>query len=114
LASLPGKALPELLIIVALGNGFIITAMLWGAFLAELIDRRLKNSAAYLAVLGVLAFFGIIHSSMPDGMMYLPWNLTGMARQVPYQFAAAYIALAGLFFALSFTKESKEPMIQVH
>jgi hypothetical protein len=51
---------------------------------------------------------------MPDGMMYLPWNLTGMARQVPYQFAAAYIALAGLFFALSFTKESKEPMIQVH
>ena len=114
LAALPGKALPELLIIVALGNGFIITAMLWGAFLAELIDRRLKNSAAYLAVLGVLAFFGIIHSSMPDGMMYLPWNLTGMARQVPYQFAAAYIALAGLFFALSFTKESKEPMIQVH
>jgi len=114
LASLPGKALPELLIIVALGNGFIITAMLWGAFLAELIDRRLKTSAAYLAALGVLAFFGIIHSSMPDGMMYLPWNLTGMARQVPYQFAAAYIALAGLFFALSFTKESKEPMIQVH
>jgi AGZA family xanthine/uracil permease-like MFS transporter len=114
LAALPGKALPELLIIVALGNGFIITAMLWGAFLAELIDRRLKTSAAYLAALGVLAFFGIIHSSMPDGMMYLPWNLTGMARQVPYQFAAAYIALAGLFFALSFTKESKEPMIQVH
>ena len=105
---MPGKALPELLIIVALGNGFIITAMLWGAFLAELIDRRLRTSAAYLAALAVLTFFGIIHSAMPDGMMYLPWNLTGLARQVPYQFTSAYFALAALFFALSFTKESKE------
>ncbi len=108
LASLPGKALPELLIIVALGNGFIITAMLWGAFLAELIDRRLRTSAAYLASLAVLTFFGIIHSAMPDGMMYLPWNLIGLARQVPYQFTTAYFALAAIFFVLSFTKESKE------
>ncbi len=108
LASLPGKALPEMLIIVALGNGFIITGMLWGAFLAELIDRRLKTSALYLAASAVLAFFGVIHSALPDGMMYLPWNLTGLARQVPYQFASAYMVLAALFFLLSFTKESKE------
>jgi AGZA family xanthine/uracil permease-like MFS transporter len=110
LASLPGKALPEILIIVALGNGFIITGMLWGAFLAELIDRRLKTSALYLAASAVLAFFGVIHSALPDGMMYLPWNLTGLARQVPYQFASAYMVLAALFFLLSFTKESKEPV----
>ena len=28
----PGKSLPETLVTIALGNGFILTAMLWGAF----------------------------------------------------------------------------------
>ena len=109
--TLPGKALPEMLVIVALGNGFIVTGMLWGAFLAELIDRKLRSSSIYLVVLAVLAFFGIIHSAIPDGVMYLPWTLDGLARQVPYQFTAAYLALAVFFFAMSWTKESREPII---
>jgi AGZA family xanthine/uracil permease-like MFS transporter len=115
LLSAPGRALPELLVTIALGNGFIVTAMLWGAFLAELIDRRLKISAAYLGVLAVLAFFGIIHSASPDGLMYLPWTLAGVARQIPYQFALAYLVLAALLLALSRTRESREgPMGQAH
>ncbi len=65
LMTLPGKALPELLVIVALGNGFIITGMLWGAFLAKLIDRELQVSVVYLLVLALLTFFGIIHSAVP-------------------------------------------------
>ena len=105
-----GKSLPEMLVIVALGNGFIVTGMLWGAFLAELIDRKLRSSAAYLVVLALLAFFGIIHSAMPDGTMYLPWTLDGLAKQIPYQFTVAYLALAAFFFAMSWTKESKEPI----
>lgn len=28
-----------------MGNGFIVTGMFWAAFLAELIDRRLKISS---------------------------------------------------------------------
>jgi adenine/guanine/hypoxanthine permease len=113
LMTLPGKALPELLVIVALGNGFIVTGMLWGAFLAELIDRRLRISATYLVALAVLAFFGVIHSAMPDGVMYLPWKLEGLARQIPYQFSLAYIVLAGFFLIMSWTKESKEPLIEI-
>jgi AGZA family xanthine/uracil permease-like MFS transporter len=109
LMTLPGKALPEMLVIVALGNGFIITAMLWGAFLAKLIDRRLRTSSLYLVILAACSFFGIIHSSMPDGSMYIPWMLEGFARQVPYQFAIAYGALAILFFLMSWTKESRLP-----
>ncbi len=73
--SRPGKELPEMLVTVALGNGFILTAMLWGAFLAEMIDRRLRLSALYLGILSVFTFFGVIHSSSPDGNMYLPWTL---------------------------------------
>jgi AGZA family xanthine/uracil permease-like MFS transporter len=105
----PGKGLPELLVTVALGNGFIVTGMLWGGFLAELIDRRLRGAAIYLFVLGVLTFFGVVHSASPDGLMYLPWTLTGLARQIPYQFAGAYCALAVVFLALSVTKESRLP-----
>ena len=108
--TLPGKALPETLVIVALGNGFIVTGMLWGAFLAELIDRKLRRSATFLVVLAVLAFFGIIHSAMPDGVMYLPWTLDGLVKQIPYQFSAAYLVLAAFFFAMSWTKESHEPL----
>lgn len=101
------KALPEMQVIVALGNGFILTAMLWGGFVAALIDRKLKQTVIYLLVLAIFTFFGIIHSAFPDGNMYLPWNLTGVARQIPYQFAMAYIVLAVTILLLSFTKESK-------
>ena len=37
-----------------LGNGFIITAILWGAATAELIDRRFRASALYLITGAVL------------------------------------------------------------
>jgi AGZA family xanthine/uracil permease-like MFS transporter len=103
------KELPEVLVTVAVGNGFILTAMLWGAFLAEMIDRRLKRSALYLGILGVFSFFGAIHSASPDGNMYLPWHLaTALERAVPYQFTVAYLAFAGLLLLLSLTKESRE------
>jgi len=110
LLNTPGAALPEALVTVALGNGFILTAMLWGGFLAELIDRHLRKSAIYLFILALLAFFGIIHSASPDGNMYKPWLLTGLAQQVPYQFALGYLVLAVMILLLSLTPESKEPM----
>src|SRR5512136_232794 len=102
-----GKELPEVLVTVAVGNGFILTAMLWGAFLAELIDRRLKRSALYLGVLSVFSFFGVIHSSSPDGNIYLPWTLAaGLHRAIPYQFALGYAVLAATLLLLSLSKES--------
>jgi AGZA family xanthine/uracil permease-like MFS transporter len=105
----PGKSLPETLVTIALGNGFILTAMLWGGFLAELIDRRLKVSAIYLFLLAVLTFFGVIHSASPDGVMYLPWTLQGMAQKIPYQFALAYVVFAVMLLLFALTKESREP-----
>jgi adenine/guanine/hypoxanthine permease len=105
----PGKSLPETLVTIALGNGFILTAMLWGGFLAELIDRRLIVSAVYLLVMAALTFFGIIHSASPDGVMYLPGTLGPVAQKIPYQFALAYAVLAAIFLLLAFTAESREP-----
>jgi AGZA family xanthine/uracil permease-like MFS transporter len=108
----PGKALPEMQVIVALGNGFIVTGMFWAAFLVEIIDRRLKKASTYLLILAALTFFGIIHSAQGDGSMYLPWKLPQPGRQVPYQFTAAYIVLAIIFFGLSFHKTSREPAVE--
>jgi adenine/guanine/hypoxanthine permease len=104
----PGRGLPEMLVTVALGNGFIVTGMLWGGFLAKLIDRQLKTSAMYLFVLAALSFFGVIHSASPDGLMYLPWQIAGVARQIPYQFAGAYAILGVMLLVLSTTRESRE------
>lgn len=109
-----GKHLPEMQIIIALGNGFILTAMLWGAFIAKICDRKLKESSIYLLILAFLSFFGIIHSAIPDGNMYLPWTLNETAKQIPYQFTVSYIILAAMFYFLSFTKESKEPPEVIH
>jgi AGZA family xanthine/uracil permease-like MFS transporter len=106
--TVPGRALPELLVIVALGNGFIMTALLWGAFLAEMIDRKLRSAGAHLLLLAGLTFFGIIHSAMPDGSMYWPWKLAPPASRIPHQFAGAYAVLAAMLFALSFTAEGRK------
>ncbi len=102
------KGLPELQIIVALGNGFILTGMLWGAFMAKLIDRQVRAAAFYLGVCALLTFFGIIHSAIPDGNMYFPWTLAYPVNQIPFQFTAGYLALAALLLALSFSREVKE------
>ncbi len=104
-----GKELPEALVTVAVGNGFILTAMLWGGFLAELIDRKLARSAFYLGILAVFSFFGVIHSSSPDGNIYLPWTLADpLQRAIPYQFALAYAVLAAMLLLLSLSRESRE------
>jgi len=84
--------------------------MLWGGFLAELIDRRLTRSAVYLFILAVFTFFGIIHSASPDGVMYLPWTLDALSQKVPYQFALAYAVFGVMLLLFALTKESREPI----
>jgi AGZA family xanthine/uracil permease-like MFS transporter len=83
--------------------------MLWGGFLAELIDRRLWIAATYLLIMAGLTFFGVIHSASPDGVMYLPWTLPPMAQKIPYQFALAYVVLACTLLLLGLTREAGEP-----
>ncbi|MGC8658265.1 MAG: hypothetical protein ACP5U1_04255 [Desulfomonilaceae bacterium] len=105
-----GGTLPEVLVIIALGNGFILTGMLWGSFLAEMINHRLRVCSIYCFVMALFSFFGIIHSSMPDSNVYFPWLLTGAARMIPYEFAKCYLFLGLMMFALSFTKDGKAPI----
>ena len=79
-----------------LSNGFILTGLLWGSMLAYLIDHKARLAALYCAVCAVLTLFGIIHSVMPSGKLYLPWRLT--TTHAHYMLAVAYLALSGILF----------------
>jgi AGZA family xanthine/uracil permease-like MFS transporter len=78
---------------VLVGNGFFITAMLWGSLVAFLIDRRIRAAALTLAIAAVLALFGFIHSVLPTGGIYLPWEAGSV---IPYHWAVGYLTLAAL------------------
>ncbi len=104
-----GESLNENMVITALGNGFILTAMLWGGMMALLVDRKLRSAAGYMLLLAVLTFVGVTHSVMPDGNMYNPLSLPDPARRIPFLFTTGYLILAAMFFALSFTSQAQEP-----
>ncbi len=101
------RGLPALAVIVALGNGFIITATLWGAFVTEMTEGRLTRAAAYLAAGAGASAFGIIHSVRTDGSLYLPWQLTGTAREVASQFCFAYLGLAATIAILGWWRRAR-------
>ena len=100
-------------VMIMLANGFILTALLWGSAAAFLIDRRIGAAAATLGVCGILSLFGFIHSVMPSGGVYLPWDV---ASRLPYHWAVGYIGLAGLVYAMSMTRSFRESgaLVAVH
>jgi AGZA family xanthine/uracil permease-like MFS transporter len=82
-----------------LSNGFIITGLLWGSMLAFLIDHKARLAALCGAVCSVLTLFGIIHSVMPSGELYLPWRVT--TTHAHYMLAVAYLALSCILLLLT-------------
>jgi AGZA family xanthine/uracil permease-like MFS transporter len=98
-SDLPGRLAHDYPIIRALGNGFILTAMLWGAFGAKLVDRRLLATAVYLGICALFSFFGVIHSVDPAGGLYLPWGIDG---DLHWRIGVGYTVFAVLLVGLNF------------
>ncbi len=94
----------EIAVIVVLGNGFIITSMLWASVLVALIDGQTRRAAGVLLIAAALTAFGLIHSVEPQGGVYWPWTLAGHGADLAGQFIAAYGLLAALFWALSWQR----------
>ncbi len=79
--------------ITILGNGFVLSALLWGAATAFLIDRRLAAAAVAFCLGGAGTLFGVIHSPLESGGLFLPWQV-GTGK--PLAVACGYFLLAAL------------------
>lgn len=90
----------ELLVVTALGNGFILTAMLWGGLGAHLADRKLLPAAGFLFACALLGLFGFIHSIDPSGKLYWPF---GLDSSLPVRIAIGYALFGILLVILHFT-----------
>jgi adenine/guanine/hypoxanthine permease len=84
--------------LVMLSNGFIVTGLLWGSMLAFLIDQKARAAALCAAICGLLTLFGIIHSVMPSGGIYLPWQVASQAHCV---LALGYFMLSCILLVLT-------------
>ena len=58
-----------------------------------------------------LALFGFIHSVTPSGGVYWPWTV---GSTLPYQWSAAYAALAVLILILGNTRAAREGVVHAH
>jgi AGZA family xanthine/uracil permease-like MFS transporter len=95
----------ELAVITVLGNGFIITSMIWASFVVAMIDGRLGRAALIVLLGGLLSMFGVIHSVQLAGGIYLPWHLDAVSQGIVWQFAGAYLALAVVLLLLSLQQQ---------
>ena len=108
---LPASFIEKFGVFVMLAHGFILTGMLWGAFVAFLVDRRGIAAAATLFTAAGLAYFGVIHSVLPTGGVYLPWTV---ASPWPAHWAIAYALLGVVVLSLSQSDAFKAPPDEVH
>jgi AGZA family xanthine/uracil permease-like MFS transporter len=79
--------------LLVLGNGFVLTALVWGWALSLMVDRRLGPAAAILGMAGLASLFGVMHSPLASGAIFWPWSV---ASATPFQLAGAYGMAAAL------------------
>lgn len=71
-----------------LGNNFILTSLIWSGYLSKLIEKKNIQAGIYTFVAGFLSLFGLIHSPLPDGKLFLPWQIE---IKTPYILFSTYI-----------------------
>ena len=84
--------------LLVVGNGFVVTALIWGSALVAIVDRRLRAAAGVLATGGLATLFGLIHSPSASGAVFWPWAPPSSA---PPALAAAYGLGAALLALLA-------------
>lgn len=93
-ADLSGELLAGYTATTILGNGFIVTALLWGGAFSHLLEHRPGRAALYLLVCAAATLCGAIHSPLPGGALFSP-----QAPPLPlvWHIAAGYAAMALIF-----------------
>jgi AGZA family xanthine/uracil permease-like MFS transporter len=93
-SKLPADLGRTLLATTMLGNGFIVTSMLWSAWTVDVVDGRHGRAALIAATGAVSALFGLVHSPFADGRWFVPGGAGVPAAA--YAFATGYALLAGV------------------
>lgn len=91
--------------LLVLGNGFVLTALVWGSALCCIIDRRLGPAAAVLGAAGLAALVGVIHSPLANGAVFWPWSV---GSAMPLGLAGAYGMAAALLLLFAVWIPPKE------
>src|SRR5262249_28056009 len=102
-----------------LANGFILTSLLWATTLTRLIDGQVRSAAATTALAAAFAWFGVIHSPLPDSPIIPPaeavarlreqGRFEATARQTPYHWAAAYAGATLALLAVGAVARAPDP-----
>ncbi len=92
-ADLAGEAAAAWQAVLVLGNGFILTAVVWGWVLVAIIEGRLRVAAALLAAASLATLTGVMHSPRPDGALFPPWS---PPAPITSQLAGAYGVAAAI------------------
>ncbi len=95
--ALPARLQTMFQTLTVLSNGFILTGLLWGSVVAFLIDRKPRPAALCAFLCAVFSLFGFIHSILPTGEIYLPWEA---GSNQPFMIALAYLLLSLIFLIL--------------
>jgi AGZA family xanthine/uracil permease-like MFS transporter len=96
-ADLTGHARAGFDTLLLVGNGFVLTALLWGAIVACLIDGRLRAGASAMLAAAAATLVGAIHSPLASGAVFWPW---APPSSIPVHLAGAYAAGALVLAAL--------------
>lgn len=98
LAFMEHSVISEKLAMIMIGNGFIISGLLWGTVLYLMIEHRWLKATMFSLILAFLSYFGVIHSIFLSGVAYLPWNLAPQLIHYPTLISEGYLVLGGLMF----------------
>lgn len=96
------------LVITILGNGFIVTGMLWACLLYFVVEHKWASGFICSVVLAVLSYFGIIHSLFISGQLYLPMTLPDTIKNIPLEIALGYLSFGVIMLILSKLPENKK------
>jgi AGZA family xanthine/uracil permease-like MFS transporter len=93
-----------------LGNGFILTSLLWATAATAVLDDRPVRAVVVLLIAAGCSLVGLIHSPLPGAPLAWPhevWQELAdstnphLVYQSPFHWAAAYVLAAGVFLMRS-------------
>jgi adenine/guanine/hypoxanthine permease len=96
--------------LLALGQGALLTSMLWAAAMALVIEQKFVQAAAWMASAAILSWFGVIHAYTltPAGIEgRLGWD-TAPAFALPYAAGAIFLLFCDWYARLRVRTDSRQ------